>query len=135
MWTWVNAGSSAGNYGVQGYEAAANVPSGRYRAQGWRDATGNLWLFGGSGTGGFLSDLWRFNISTGAWTWVKGQGTGGVAGSYGTLGVTSTNSAPGARANGVTWTDKTGHMWLFGGIGADSTGTIDRLNDLWRIDP
>ncbi len=38
---------------------------------------------------------------------------------------------PGARTNAVTWTDASGHFWLFGGHGYDSVGALGDLNDLW----
>jgi N-acetylneuraminic acid mutarotase len=35
----------------------------------------------------------------------------------------------------VTWTDKNGNLWLFGGVGADSAGGWGVLNDLWVFNP
>lgn len=138
LWTWFSGGPDVGVSGSQGYASPANVPSARRAPMGWRDLSGNLWLFGGldanvGGAAGTLADLWRYNITSGEWTWVRG-GAGGVAGNYQVLGVTSANSTPGGRLGGVTWTDRAGHMWLFGGFGLDSAGAFDRLNDVWRID-
>src|SRR5262249_21019412 len=39
---------------------------------------------------------------------------------------------PGARNGGVTWTDSSGNLWLFGGLGYDSAGNYGFLNDLWK---
>jgi hypothetical protein len=33
----------------------------------------------------------------------------------------------------ANWTDAAGNFWLFGGVGYDSTGTADYLNDLWKF--
>ena len=92
-------------------------------------------LFGGSGydsvsTNGSLNDLWEFNLIAKTWTWVGGAKMAGATGVYGTLGVTSTGTAPGARNSAISWTDSSGNFWLFGGW--DSTGTNVLLNDLWR---
>jgi hypothetical protein len=53
------------SYGTLGFPAAGNDPGGRYSVAAWRDATGNLWLFGGldhsttSSTPYSLNDLWE----------------------------------------------------------------------------
>ncbi|MFZ5722248.1 MAG: kelch repeat-containing protein [Pseudomonadota bacterium] len=72
------------------------------------------------------------------WTRING-GAGPVtgltaAGTYGTLGVADPANRPGARNGAVSWTDKDGTFWLFGGIGYDVTGTSGRLNDLWKLE-
>jgi hypothetical protein len=49
---------------------------------------------------------------------------------YGAPGTAS--GIPGARGDAVSWIDSAGHLWLFGGYGYDSTGTVaGGLNDLW----
>ena len=35
----------------------------------------------------------------------------------------------------MAWTDGAGALWLFGGLGIDSTGNGGNLNDLWKFDP
>jgi hypothetical protein len=35
----------------------------------------------------------------------------------------------------VSWTDASGVLWLFGGLGFDDAGAIGQLNDLWKFDP
>ena len=147
QWTWMSGSNIAsssnapipGVYGVKGTAAPGNVPGDRANAMSWADAAGNLWLFGGlgddaNGNTGLLNDLWKY--SNGDWTWMGGVNTGNQPGSYGTLGVAVPGNVPGARANGVTWTDASGNLWLFGGEGYDSTGTCAQspciLNDLWK---
>lgn len=67
------------------------------------------------------------------WTWATGLNTvNHVAGVYGTQGVASSNNLPGGRANAVGWVDAGGNLWLFGGVGFDSIGSLERLNDLWK---
>lgn len=70
-----------------------------------------------------------------SWTWMAGTNTANVAGNYGTRGTPAADTMPGARAGGVTWTDPMGNLWLFGGAGYDSTGTVGLLNDLWAYSP
>ncbi len=142
-WTWVsgsNTVNASGNYGSQGVPAPTNVPPGRLNAVSWTDADGNLWLFGGlgldsTGTQGYLNDLWMFSHASGQWTWVSGSSTAQVGGTYGTQGVAAGRNAPGARLDATGWTDAAGNLWLFGGRGSDSKGTVGYLNDLWRYSP
>jgi N-acetylneuraminic acid mutarotase len=132
-----------GVYGTVGTPAAGNVPGGRSSPASWTDNSGNLWLFGGYGpnsTGytGYFNDLWEFNPSTLEWTWMGGSNTipsstGSGAGVYGTLGTPAEGNMPGARYQAVSWTDKGGNLWLFGGYGIDSAGDLDPLNDLWEF--
>lgn len=63
------------------------------------------------------------------WTWMKGASSRYQTGTYGTRGVPNAANTPGMREHGVSWTDGSGAMWLFG---VDGTGNADRLNDLWR---
>ncbi|MGA2832494.1 MAG: hypothetical protein ABSE55_05440 [Terracidiphilus sp.] len=72
------------------------------------------------------------------WTWMGGSITGvqsGVSGVYGTLGTAASTNTPGGRVSAMSWSDALGNLWLFGGMGADSTGEGGVLNDLWKFDP
>jgi N-acetylneuraminic acid mutarotase len=131
---------SAGTYGTLGQAAQANVPGGRAAGAHWIDASGNLWMLGGQGfdsTGqfGFLNDLWQFNPGAGEFTWMGGSKSVGSYGTepgvYGALGVPAAGNTPGGRYGAVSWTDANGTLWLFGGVGASSTGTAV-FNDLWE---
>jgi len=42
-------------------------------------------------------------------------------GLYGTIGLGTTNTTPGARDSSVSWVDVDGYLWLFGGDGYGST--------------
>jgi N-acetylneuraminic acid mutarotase len=130
-----------GVYGTQGVPADSNLPGGRSRGASWTDKDGNLWLFGGVGfdaNGGFslLNDLWEFAPSTREWSWVGGPSTvAGGSAVYGTLGVASAANLPGQRDGVTKWTDKNGNFWLYGGNGADVTGIVGILDDLWEYQP
>jgi N-acetylneuraminic acid mutarotase len=140
QWTWVsgsNTEDQVGNFGTMGIAAPSNVPGSRKGAVSWIDESGNLWLFGGFGVvtndvNDYLNDLWKFDGTQ--WTWVSGSDTGGQAGNYGTLDIAADTNVPGARESAVSWTDKSGNLWLFGGQGYDSTNSLYYLNDLWRFD-
>lgn len=117
----------------------------------WTDNSGDLWLFSGDGFDsttrvGQLNDLWKFDTSLNEWTWMGGSSTftpGCITGSsacsrpvvYGSLGIPATTNMPGARGNAVQWSDPSGNIWLFGGVGTDSAGTWGSLNDLWEFNP
>ena len=140
-WTWM-AGSDSRNqlgiYGIKGVPDPANVPGARDAAASWTDASGNFWIFGGSGWNSFglgshLNDLWKFDPATIQWTWIAGSdGNGSTSPSYGTKGVQNPSNYPGGREQAMTWIDTQGRFWLFGGYGWDTQGY---LNDLWRFDP
>lgn len=70
------------------------------------------------------------------WAWINGDTTANMSGVYGIQGQASIDNKPGARSNSVTWKDRNGNLWLFGGIGYGSTGSgVGYLNDLWKYDP
>jgi N-acetylneuraminic acid mutarotase len=140
-WTWVSGSSTAnasGSYGVQGVAAASNVPGARYGAASWIDPSGKLWLFGGygfdsAGIASFLNDLWEFNA--GQWTWVGGSSTADATGSYGTEGSTAAGNVPGALTDASSFIDSSGNLWLIGGFGFDSAGSVTFVNGIWEYTP
>ncbi len=160
-WAWMGGSSSActdgcgdleyghlGVYGTRGVPAPSNLPGSRFGSVTWTDKTGNLWLFGGQGIFdvvhgdyGNFNDLWQFSPATSEWTWIAGStspvtATGSLQrGVYGTLGVPAIGNIPGVRTGAMSWTDSSGHLWLFGGLGSDSVGNNGWLNDLWQFNP
>lgn len=96
---------------------------------------------------GYLNDLWIFDVTSGWWTWLSGAKTVNQAGNYGTKGVSSASSQPGARSYHSMAIDPSGtYIYVFGGM-LSITGTltmrfmiyltinsIGRLNDLWMFD-
>ena len=149
-WTWIGGShivNRPGVYGQLGIPGDNNVPGSREGDVAWVDKKGNLWLFGGfgfaeTGPNGLMNDLWEFNPSAQEWTWVSGEkflGTfsnprgWGQTGVYGTLCVPDPGNTPGSRTNSATWTDAEGNLWLFGGGGFDSVGSVNALNDVWEF--
>ena len=137
QWTWMggsNLSSSSGVYGTVGVAAPGNVPSGRNIAASWVAANGDVWVFGGSGvdstgTGGFLSDLWKY--SQGEWTWMNGPDVVNQIGNNAGEGVTSPINVPSARSGAYSWIDAAGNLWMFGGTGQDAGGQFQQ-NDMWE---
>jgi N-acetylneuraminic acid mutarotase len=142
LWTWMsgaNTVNQAGVYGVKGTPAPTNVPGARAGSISWSDGVGDLWLFGGygrdsAGNEDRLNDLWRYDVSAGRWTWMSGANTVNQAGVYGIKGTPAPTNVPGARSSSISWIDGVGDLWLFGGRGRDSAGSVGELNDLWRYD-
>ncbi|HYF32178.1 MAG TPA: kelch repeat-containing protein [Chitinophagaceae bacterium] len=141
MWTWMDGnpnGNQFGTYGTQGEENAANQPGQRFFCDGWIDAAGNFWIFGGTGRGaadnGLLNDLWRYNPVTGNWTWMKGSTSPDTVGVYGTMGVADAANTPGARQNYMSCKGADGNFYLMGGNGFASALPSGFLNDMWKYD-
>ena len=115
-WTWVsgsNAVNSSGVYGTQGTPSSNNVAGARDEAASWIDSSGNLWLFGGErydannvnpcvpGGDECLNDLWKYDRTSGQWTWESGADTLNATGAYGVKGTPSAGNVPGARGRGL----------------------------------
>jgi hypothetical protein len=61
-----------------------------------------------------------------------GSSTVNQSGVYGTLGTPAAANIPGSRYQASSWTDSSGHLWLFGGMVYDANGNECFLNDLWE---
>lgn len=130
--------NSVGPWGTKGVGSATNSISSRENAYQWTDNSGNFWVFGGNGHAstfnlGRLSDLWKYDVALGEWTWVSGTSLMNQNGIYGTKAVASTTNNPGSRYQGTTFVDNAGNIWLFGGLGNDASGNVGNLNDLWKF--
>lgn len=140
QWTWMTGSNTVRQgpvYGSQGVPAAGNTPGARDGAGFCTDNNGNFWIFGGSGQwdnplgNGALNDLWKFNPSTGRWTWVSGDLTFNPPGSSGPFNSPSTSYRPQGRLFCSMWCDKQGNLWVFGGY----FGNNSKLGDLWKFNP
>ena len=130
-WTWMkgaNIRNDPGYYGTIGIEALANNPPSRGSTNvSWTDTNNNLWLFGGIRSSE-LSDLWKYNIITNNWTWIKGADTTNQPGVWGTKGSPDPANIPCARGAWPKWKDCNDDLWFFGGF----VNFIGTYNDLWR---
>ncbi len=131
-WTWVSGsetGGASGVYGQLGVASASNAPGARDYNSLWCDNSGKIWLFGGrgfdkNGTESTLNDLWRFDPASGQWTWMAGSDQVQQQGVYGTRGVASPETRPGARWGSIAWYDKQDNLWLYSGWAY--------ANDVWK---
>lgn len=141
MWTWMNGTDptsnvvAAGSYNPPG-TTNSNVPSGRGSAAAWTDASGNLWLFGGIAitedvvqAGAPVNDLWKYTPSTNTWLWLSGSNAARSPAIFGTQGVASNTNVPSGRSVAAAWSDPTGKLWLWGGLGGSY------LDDVWSVVP
>lgn len=142
QWTWV-AGDTvlnvSGVYGTKGVASPGNKPGSRVSGVSWTDNDGNLWLFGGLGYAsedhGWLSDLWKYNITTNEWTWMSGNTTANVGGVYGAKGIADPGNKPGGRGALIGSADMDGNFWLLGGFAYATDDNAGWMNDLWKYDP
>ncbi len=63
-----------------------------------------------------------------------GSDTVDQPGVYGALGTPAAGNLPGAGLSALSWTDSSGRLGLFGGVGENDAGAGD-LNDLWEYTP
>jgi Galactose oxidase, central domain len=145
-WIWVTGSDLVAVGGI--YTGGTKYPGTRFGTTGWKDASGNFWLFGGFGydsngpkvsqtTGGsnesVLSDLWKFD-GTG-WSFEDGQSQTGQCFDY-PAGLNQPGT-PSARSNAVSWVDSSGNLWMFGGYVAHNVPgdcpQADAFNDLWEF--
>jgi gliding motility-associated-like protein len=148
QWTWMNgpkfASDPDGEFGIKGISSPNNYPSIRgWGANCWTDTAGNLWLYGGYGRDsalatGFLSDLWKYNVTTNEWTWINGSSTIYHNQVKGITGLYADSITPGALEEvKSSWVDnKTNHFYMFGGMhyGINNPG-IQYTNDLFEFNP
>jgi N-acetylneuraminic acid mutarotase len=140
QWTWVGGSNTVNQYGSYGTLATAsttNIPGARRLSTGWKDNSGNFWLFGGfglaeaSGPDG-LNDLWKYDPVGNTWTWVKGSKVTNQFGTYGVLATASSSNTPGTRYGAKSWKDNSGNLWLFSGYG-NASSALGYLNDIWKF--
>ncbi|MCA6365283.1 MAG: gliding motility-associated C-terminal domain-containing protein [Bacteroidetes bacterium] len=134
-WTWVKGPGIPDQlsvFGTQGQPSPVNNPSARTAGMSWIDQNGDLYLFGGYGyyaTGyGQLGDLWKFNVTSNEWTWLKGSLTSNYLGNYGTINVSSPSNEPPSTCCAVTWVSNSNELYMFGGIGG-------LKNTVWKYTP
>jgi N-acetylneuraminic acid mutarotase len=137
MWKYTGARNYSGSYANcwnNLIPALTGGPAPRTGAVTWTNPnSGNLFLFGGEDGVFFYNDIWSYNIGSNAWTRVSGGANLNVPAVYGTQGTAAAGNYPGARWGATARLDSTGKLWLFGGYGYDSAGTLGLLNDLWTF--
>jgi hypothetical protein len=138
QWYWMGGDTTLAHtpvYGTLAVASSSNNPGARRNGSSWTDALGNFWLFGGENSSGqMFNDLWKYNVSSGQWTWMGGSSSTNQFGSYGSLSVPATTNNPGARIGASSWIDALGNLWLFGGIGYAQNAS-GNMNDIWKYTP
>ncbi len=155
QWEWVGGSNTIscnyqcgapGVYGRFQTPETGNMPGARADATRWTDANGHFWLFGGLGIDArglqcYLNDLWEFDSTTARWAWMGGNkscpnaAVSGWEGIYGPVGMFGTGFIPWSLQSPSAWTDLSGNLRLFGGIGVNTSGDGYYLNDMWAYDP
>lgn len=149
-WRWIH-GTKIRNqlttFGTQGVANANNKPGGRYGAVCW--TLGNkLYTFTGRGTDAenflgsvqYLHELWSYDITTNAWTWLKGNNSTvqysiDNFASYGNKGVETATVRPPATI-GSTGSVNNGKLILYGGYGYGQCSSCGGTNNnLWSYNP
>lgn len=130
LWTWVsgaNHSADPGSYGTRGTPHSNNRPPMRTRGAIWSGPEQTIWVFGGFHP---RNDLWRYDIQTGMWTWMKGTNQTNSDGVYGSKGVPNINNTPASTYDAAYWPTIDGKLWLYGGRFA----TSNIHDDLWCYD-
>ena len=133
LWTWMSGQTTnlyMGTFGVKGVPSPLNYPPSKQECNaGWADASNNIWIFGGQIPMGSGNDLWKFDVVTFEWTWMKGDSVGNGSGIYGVREIPDPANTPGGRNVYSKWTDSDSNFWLFGGAGMGGA-----QNDIWRYE-
>ena len=83
-------------------------------------------------TGGIYSDyndLWRYQIATNTWTWMKGGNITNQPTVFGVKGVEDPLNTPGGRSIYSRWRDQNGNFWMWGG---ETFSSNSDLNEMWK---
>ena len=133
LWTWMSGQTTnlyMGNFGTKGVPSPFNFPPAKQECNaGWADSLNNIWVFGGQIPMGNGNDLWRFDVITYEWTWMKGDSSNNGVAVYGIKTVPDPANTPGGRTMYSKWTDSDHNFWLFAGAGIGGG-----YNDLWRYE-
>jgi hypothetical protein len=126
MWTWVSGeiNNTTGNYVDMGIASNNSFPTSRYGGFCWTDNLNNLWLFSGDiyqGSNQYnnIDDVWKYNIDTNQWTWMKGINpniSGYSTAVLGTLGIESPANTPGGNRmyEGSVWKTNNNDVYIRG---------------------
>jgi hypothetical protein len=139
-WTWMKGPgtyNSPAVYGNRTIPDTANNPGQRYETRVcWIDGN-NLWLFGGMyDDNGYhqYNDLWKYDILSNTWTWMKGPNIPDQQGQHSGWTVEDSLNEPDSRPCYAKWKDSSGNFWFFGG-GPYVSGNFTYEDDLWKFNP
>ncbi|MCF2220309.1 T9SS type A sorting domain-containing protein [Chryseobacterium sp. PS-8] len=143
-WTWMKGDNDSDYndtqpvYGTENVENSSNTPGEFYMYKGASWQSGNyVYFLPADG----IPVLWRYNMQTNNWCYVKKPSNTATMFNYGTLGVENPANFPASVYQPCSWIDSTGNFWLFGGqvTNADNyTSNVGKqafLNTLWKYNP
>ncbi|MDB5281230.1 MAG: Kelch repeat type 2-containing protein [Bacteroidota bacterium] len=132
QWAWMGNFAQF-NYGVKGAGDTTTSPGRRWGGNSsWVNAGRELWLFSCLGfNGAGSSDMWKYDGTTGIWTWMSGSATPYDTGVYGIKGIPSINNYPWNRNNNFFWKDGASNFWMAGGLNINNAP----LQDVWKFNP
>jgi hypothetical protein len=106
-WLWANGPNTINSSTITTGSPSSIRPGSRMEAVSFTDDD-NAYIMGGQGNDGngslgSLSDLWRYNMTTKLFTFIKGSTLVNQFGVYGTQGVANNSNKPGARLGASAW--------------------------------
>lgn len=144
LWTCVKfPGSLDVEYGEQGISSELNTPPSLFRVRYSTVIGDDFYFFGGFDPCGYMdvnctegrtdnhNSLWKYNMITNQWTWIKGNKKKNILGLYGKKGEENEKNVPSARHNSFLWSEGN-NIFIFGGNGA-SSGIYDGYFDVWKF--
>jgi hypothetical protein len=134
--TWmsgVNFTNPTPAYGTKNVASANNIqPPKSYCCMVYR--LNNLYVFAGISATGYMNDVWRYDMVTKLWTWIKGSATAYPSKSVGALTVLAASNTPGGHyLHTCEYSSVDDSMYVFGGR-AYLTTTYGAMNTMWRFD-
>lgn len=141
QWTCVKAPNTiAAIYGTAGVSDNNNHPSILNQTSNGLVINNEVYFLGGYEPGGTTTDfskgfhnsLWKFNLTTYEWTWLKGSQKTCHPGFYGRKHVERPENMPSSRLNSLLWSDN-GNIKVFGGkIFANNTPNDGNTTEIWK---
>jgi uncharacterized protein (TIGR03437 family) len=124
QWAWM------GGYDVVDTRAPGipNYPGPTWGAVSWTDLCERFWLYGGLGQVGSSNTAAGWDYQ---WSYYMGEWTIAPFGS-GLMDAPATSNYPGARSYPASWRAPGGNLYVFGGEGYNTQGTLWYLDDMWE---
>lgn len=133
LWTCMkNPNTKNAIFGVQGEADDLNTPSALKEMSNAVVIADEAYFFGGIDAGnddpneGLHNSLWKYNMNTNQWAWMKGNENSYNPGFYGRKGEENESNIPMSRQHSLLWTDN-GSVYLFGG-----KQEFNKLFDIWK---
>lgn len=140
QWAWIggpNTANAAGVYGTTGVEDAANEPPAFEGGRDLYDPENNYFYIvaprNNTSSYGGLDDIWRYNISNGYWTHMKGSKDKTALPVFGVTGVEDDANTPGCMTETGGWCISFDRQYLYIFGGYQRTGGLGVTGALWRL--